>query len=297
MGNCNAFNRQKTKKCVMVGLNDTGKTMILYQLALGDAILLQSTTSFNHELIEYKNIIFDIHDIGWIFYKYNLKEPKNFKRLNPDWIGCYQDKNRKNIPCSFDGQDSKSLPAPVWITDGLTLNFTKSIEQIYNKYDTRKVFDKTDAIIFVISSDDPYSFTNDEKYKTNIKSNFDTDPLFDPIFVKQYVANIMREYKMNIPSGIADIIGIYYTRKFETSVKDLIETFRDMDQFTDCPILLWFNKQDLTNALSINQICNELQISNLLRNREWHTQACCALTGDGLYEGIDWIHEILKGKK
>ena len=26
-----------------------------------------------------------------------------------------------------------------------------------------------------------------------------------------------------------------------------------------------------------------------LRQRAWYMQACCATSGDGLYEGMDWI--------
>ncbi|OAY74091.1 ADP-ribosylation factor, partial [Ananas comosus] len=31
-----------------------------------------------------------------------------------------------------------------------------------------------------------------------------------------------------------------------------------------------------------------------LRNRIWHIQGTCALTGDGLYEGMDWLATTLK---
>lgn len=31
-----------------------------------------------------------------------------------------------------------------------------------------------------------------------------------------------------------------------------------------------------------------------LRNRTWHVQGTCALTGDGLYEGLDWLVTALK---
>ena len=34
-----------------------------------------------------------------------------------------------------------------------------------------------------------------------------------------------------------------------------------------------------------------------LRHRNWYIQATCATSGDGLYEGLDWLANQLKNKK
>jgi len=34
-----------------------------------------------------------------------------------------------------------------------------------------------------------------------------------------------------------------------------------------------------------------------LRNRNWYIQATCATSGDGLYEGLDWMAQQLKHRK
>ncbi|KUF97230.1 JmjC domain-containing protein 4 [Phytophthora nicotianae] len=34
-----------------------------------------------------------------------------------------------------------------------------------------------------------------------------------------------------------------------------------------------------------------------LRHRQWFIQACCATTGDGLYEGLDWLSATLQKQK
>ena len=36
---------------------------------------------------------------------------------------------------------------------------------------------------------------------------------------------------------------------------------------------------------------------NELENRKWHIQGTCALKGDGLYEGLDWLSTTLKDMK
>ena len=34
-----------------------------------------------------------------------------------------------------------------------------------------------------------------------------------------------------------------------------------------------------------------------LKNRNWYIQGTCATTGDGLYEGLDWLSQHLKKTK
>ena len=56
------------------------------------------------------------------------------------------------------------------------------------------------------------------------------------------------------------------------------------------------NKQDLPNAMSVNEVTEKLGL-NQLRNRQWYIQSTCATTGDGLYEGLDWLSNTLNKKK
>jgi len=59
-------------------------------------------------------------------------------------------------------------------------------------------------------------------------------------------------------------------------------------ELADAKLLVLANKQDSPKAVSIRELTNELGLSNV-RNRDWHVQATCALTGDGIYEGLDWL--------
>ena len=54
------------------------------------------------------------------------------------------------------------------------------------------------------------------------------------------------------------------------------------------PILIFANKSDLPVALPAEEI-SELLHLNDIRNHDWHIQACSAILGDGLNEGIDWL--------
>nr|GMC62401.1 ADP-ribosylation factor 1-like 2 [Ipomoea batatas]GMC87752.1 ADP-ribosylation factor 1-like 2 [Ipomoea batatas] len=61
-------------------------------------------------------------------------------------------------------------------------------------------------------------------------------------------------------------------------------------------ILVFANKQDLKGAMTPMEVCEGLGLYDL-RNRKWHIQGTCALKGDGLYEGLDWLASTLKEQK
>lgn len=66
------------------------------------------------------------------------------------------------------------------------------------------------------------------------------------------------------------------------------------EELKDSALLIYANKQDLPKAMSTSQIVDSLGLSTL-RSHPWHVQATCALTGEGLYQGLDWlVNEIEK---
>ena len=56
----------------------------------------------------------------------------------------------------------------------------------------------------------------------------------------------------------------------------------------DTKLLVFANKQDLAGAMSAAELTEGLGL-NELRGRSWYIQACCSTSGDGLYEGLDWL--------
>lgn len=54
----------KEMKILMLGLDGAGKTTILYKLKLGEVIETIPTIGFNCESVKYKNISFNIWDVG-----------------------------------------------------------------------------------------------------------------------------------------------------------------------------------------------------------------------------------------
>ena len=167
------FNRKKETRILMVGLDAAGKTAILYKLRLGENVTTIPTIGFNVEQVTYKNLNFNIWDIG--------------------------------------GQD---VLRPLW------------------KY----YYSNSDAIIYVVDSNDK--------------------------------------------------------ERFEES-RTVLNTLLDDDLLKGLPLLVLANKHDLPQSQPVSTICKSLQLTTIA-NREWFCQSCCALNGDGLYEGLDWLSKRMK---
>merc|ERR1712150_218448 len=68
------------------------------------------------------------------------------------------------------------------------------------------------------------------------------------------------------------------------------------DEMRDAVLLVFANKQDLPNAMTAAEVTEKLGLHNM-RNRQWFIQSACATTGDGLYEGLDWLSRTLSARK
>ncbi|GLJ35380.1 hypothetical protein SUGI_0711540 [Cryptomeria japonica] len=51
---------------------------------------------------------------------------------------------------------------------------------------------------------------------------------------------------------------------------------------------------DLKEAMTPAEISDALSLHSI-KNHDWHIQACCALTGEGLYDGLGWIAQRVTG--
>jgi len=65
------------------------------------------------------------------------------------------------------------------------------------------------------------------------------------------------------------------------------------DALRDAVLLVLANKQDLPHAMNANEMKDKLKLHQL-RQKNWFIQPCCATTGEGLFEGLDWLSQQLK---
>lgn len=160
-------------RIMMVGLDAAGKTTVLYKLKLGEVVTPIPTIGFNVEEVTYKNLTFNVWDIG--------------------------------------GQT-----------------------QIRNMW--RYYYQGTNAVIFVVDSSDP--------------------------------------------------------ERFNTAKEELFNLYH-AEELADASFLIFANKQDIPGSKSVPEITEALGLTDI-KNKNWFIQATCARTGDGLYEGLDWLSKNIK---
>eukprot|EP01023_Acetabularia_acetabulum_P039438 TRINITY_DN37964_c0_g1_i1.p3 TRINITY_DN37964_c0_g1~~TRINITY_DN37964_c0_g1_i1.p3 ORF type:complete len:189 (-),score=9.20 TRINITY_DN37964_c0_g1_i1:633-1199(-) len=162
-------------KVCMVGLDNAGKTTTLYKLSLGEVIVTQPTVGSNVESVKYKNIKFEVWDLG------------GQANLRPYWSAYFQN---------------------------------------------------TDAVIIVIDSTD--------RARIGI--------------VKSELFSLLKNHDLS-----------------------------------KAAVLIFANKQDLKDAMSPTELSENLTLTSI-KDHPWHIQACCALTGSGLMEGLGWLAERVRIK-
>lgn len=169
---------KKKANIVMVGLDAAGKTTILIKLKLNQVQETAPTIGFNVETVEYRNVAFNVWDVG------------GQQRLRTLWKHYYEGAN---------------------------------------------------AVIFVIDSNDRARLGD----------------------AKQEIEGLLTEPML---AGAA--------------------------------LLVLCNKQDLPQRVTPGDIVEAFGfrdrtaptgLGRLLGGRQWYVQGCCAHSGDGLFEGLDWL--------
>nr|XP_011462889.1 PREDICTED: ADP-ribosylation factor-like isoform X2 [Fragaria vesca subsp. vesca] len=77
--------------------------------------------------------------------------------------------------------------------------------------------------------------------------------------------------------------------------RDEVHRMLNEDELRDAVLLVFANKQDLPNAMNADEITDKLGLHSL-RQRHWYIQSTCATSGEGLYEGLDWLSNNIANK-
>ena len=67
------------------------------------------------------------------------------------------------------------------------------------------------------------------------------------------------------------------------------------ERLAGASLLVFCNKQDLSGALTLEEIKDFLQLENF-QTRHWAVVPCSAVTGEGLLEGINWVVGDIAGR-
>jgi len=82
-------------------------------------------------------------------------------------------------------------------------------------------------------------------------------------------------------------------RERAQEAKEELNRMLSEDELRDAVLLVFANKQDLPNAMNAAELTDKLAL-HTIKSRSWYIQATCATSGDGLYEGLDWLSNELK---
>lgn len=95
--------------------------------------------------------------------------------------------------------------------------------------------------------------------------------------------------------GIIFVVDSNDRSRVETAKQELLK-LADDEALSQAALLVLANKQDLPKAVTPAELTDALTLKNL-RLREWYIQGTCASTGEGLYEGLDWLATTVKNRK
>jgi len=78
----------------------------------------------------------------------------------------------------------------------------------------------------------------------------------------------------------------------DDNVFDEIQRILYEPELKQIPILIFANKKDYPNSVNVQKLINILQIYKV-KDRTWKIQSTNGITGEGIYEGFEWLSKHL----
>ncbi|KAL7677084.1 hypothetical protein ACOME3_003331 [Neoechinorhynchus agilis] len=91
--------------------------------------------------------------------------------------------------------------------------------------------------------------------------------------------------------GIIYVVDSIDHARMDLAKKELDHMLAE-EKLSNAIVLVFCNKQDLPGALTPGAIVDQLGL-NMNSRQKWHVVATVATTGQGLYEGLDWLSREL----
>ena len=109
---------------------------------------------------------------------------------------------------------------------------------------------------------------------------------------------LWRHYYQNT-DAIIFVVDSTDTERFNNNDDDIgschseLHKLLEEDELKNQPLLIFANKQDKKEASTVSYISKQLELDKI-KNRKWYIQASNANSGDGIYEGFEWLSKNLK---
>ena len=95
--------------------------------------------------------------------------------------------------------------------------------------------------------------------------------------------------------GIIYVVDSNDPTRIEES-KEVLESVLEDDRLRDAALLVFANKQDMPGVMTTSEVTSKLGLHNF-RDRQWFIQSTCAVNGEGIVDGLEWMATTLKNKK
>lgn len=89
--------------------------------------------------------------------------------------------------------------------------------------------------------------------------------------------------------GIIFVVDSNDIDRLPAAKKEIHNVLKEPELAGAC-LLVFANKQDLPRAASVSKLTEALGLYEV-KDRMWHVQPATATTGDGLFEGLEWVSQ------
>jgi len=110
---------------------------------------------------------------------------------------------------------------------------------------------------------------------------------------QEMIRRAWRHYAMGT-EGLVFVVDSCDHARIEDASEELHMLLR-AGELRKAKVLVYANKQDMPGAMTAAEIAEKLGLYSLVNN-PWSIQQSCAIHGDGLYEGINWLAAELSGQ-
>eukprot|EP00917_Polyrhabdina_sp_WS-2016_P013167 GHVP01028986.1.p1 GENE.GHVP01028986.1~~GHVP01028986.1.p1 ORF type:complete len:182 (+),score=16.19 GHVP01028986.1:25-570(+) len=111
---------------------------------------------------------------------------------------------------------------------------------------------------------------------------------------QEKIRRLWRHYYSNT-DGLIFVVDSNDRDRIDDAREELHRMLAEED-LRDAVLLVFGNKQDLPNAMTAAEIIDKLQLHSV-RHRNWFIHATCACSGEGLYEGLEWLSSALSQRR
>eukprot|EP00703_Trepomonas_sp_PC1_P003607 JAP92999.1 ADP-ribosylation factor [Trepomonas sp. PC1] len=129
--------------------------------------------------------------------------------------------------------------------------------------------------------------TNGFNYEEIKYKNYDFE-IWD-VGGKEDIRPLWQNYYKDNPKAIIFVVDAHETdpQRIQEAADEL-QKLMNLPQLKEAPFLIYANKHDLPKAMDSSEIAEKFNLEGF-KDQKWFIQACCAKTGEGLYQGLDYL--------